>query len=183
MKKILPILIAILIIGCSQESNLISITIDNNQCTIELDGDMSPMMERDRNEDASLQYANIFREKYIMIISEGDEYNTFWNNQDSLIYYEIDNISNPFEAYSNIIIDDLEHNYQSEADVSECLINGMTAKKVSIDGTFDGIEISWTTFLINGKYNFYQICVWTTLDNKLEYLPKLEKMAQTFKEI
>ena len=181
MKKILPILITILIVGCSQEANLISTTIDNNQCTIELEGDMNPMMERDRNEDASLQYANIFREKYIMIISEGDEYNTFWKNQDSLSYYEIDN--NPFDAYSNIIIDDLENTCQSEADVSEYLINGMIAKRVSIDGTFDGMEISWTTFLINGKYNFYQICVWTTVDNKLEYLPKLEKMAQTFKEI
>jgi len=59
----------------------------------------------------------------------------------------------------------------------------LSAKKVNIDGEIDEQGVTWTTFMIKGEYDFFQICVWTTLDNKLEYLPQLEKMAQTFKEV
>jgi len=185
MKKILLILISIVIISCSNDSTeLIWLTIDNNQYTIELDGDMNPMRKQDMNEDANLQYANLFREKYIMVISEGSySMDNIWNNVDSLNAYGFDTTISPSEIWANLIIEGLSTNFQSEINVSECLINGASAKKAHVDGKFDGQDISWTSFLIKGQHDFFQICVWTTLDNKLEYLPQLEKMAQTFKEI
>ena len=185
MKKILLILISIIIISCSNDSTeLITLTIDNNLYTIKLDGDMNRMREQDANEDASLQYANIFKEKYIMIISEGSYYmDNVWNNVDSLNVYGFDTTISSFENYVNLLIEGLEYKFQSEANVSECSINGEFAKKAQIDGFFNGYDISWTSFLIKGQHDFFQICVWTTLNNKLDNLSELEKMAKTFKEI
>ena len=67
MRKLI-ILSAFLILACNSEPKLITF---EDVYQIELPGDMSSTMEL--NEDASLEYSNIIKEKYLIIIHESKE--------------------------------------------------------------------------------------------------------------
>lgn len=125
------------------------------------------------NEDASLQYANIFSEKYLMIINESK---SEWIN--------LIEESNYFEEYisslSEGFIESFDYNKHTLSDI---YLNDSTAGKLfEINGNIDGISGIWNVILIEGEDNLYQICFWTLKGGESK-INELLSIAKTFKEI
>ena len=136
--------------SCStNEPQLISVS---NLYKIEIPSDMSPMTT-DINEDASLQYANLFKEKYLMIIHE--------DKREFMEVMEIEDQRKVFKEFVNTAVQGYEESLNSVANIYNLSFNGLAGKKIEIDGVFDDIDIVWHSVLIEGEENLYQICFWT----------------------
>ena len=155
--------------SCStSEPQLISVS-DIYQ--IEVPGDMSP--KNDLNEEASLAYANLFKEKYLIIIHE-EKYE----------FMEVMKImkNEVLEEFTKIIAQRYEESFSSVANVSDLSFNGLIGKKIEISGNFEGIPLVWHTVLIEGEDYLYQICFWT-LKNREKHMEQLFNSAKTFNEL
>ena len=157
------------LLSCStSEPQLISVS-DIYQ--IEVPGDMSAT---DMSEDASLQYANLFKEKYLMIIHE-DKYE--FMEAFKIVKKEV------FEEFTNIIVQRYEENYNRVANVSDISFNGLIGKKIEIDGKIEGLHIVWHAVLIEGEDYLYQICFWTLKSRENKHMEQLFHSAKTFNEL
>lgn len=141
---------------------------------IEVPGDMSTMTTN-INEEASLQYANLSKEKYLMIIHE-DKY-------DFMETLEIVNQSNIMQEFTNIMVQHYEESFNSVANAYDITFNGLLAKKIEITGTLEGIPLVWHTVLIEGEEYLYQICFWTLKSREDKHMQQLFNSAKTFIEV
>ncbi|MEJ6623706.1 MAG: hypothetical protein QNL28_04485 [Flavobacteriaceae bacterium] len=166
MRKLI-ILSALLILACNSEPKLITF---EDVYQIELPGDMSSSIEL--NEDASLEYSNIIKEKYLIIIHESKE---DWKN----IVGETDYL----KKYLNYISENFETTFNSLAQIKNITLNESTVGTlVEIKGKTEGIEIIWNTIVVEGESNIYQISYWTLGD--MEYkMEELFAAAKTFREL
>jgi len=166
MKKLL-ILSALFIIACNSEPKLISY---ENLYEIELPGDMTPMTS-EINGDASIQYANLFKEKYFMIIHE---------SKSDLIGYlgEEDYFGKFVEVKTNSI----EDSFNGLSKTKNITLNGSTnGVMLEIEGKIDDSKIIWNTIFVEGKSNLYQLCFWTLI-NRDYNMDELLLSARTFRE-
>ena len=167
--QIIIIFLIFTLLGCTtSEPQLISV---DNIYQIELPGDMSPMTI-EINEDASLQYANLFKEKYIMIIHEEK------SEINEAFQYTID-----LQEFTNIIVQGYEESANSVVNISDISIDGFIGNMVKMDGEMDGINITWHAILIESKSYFYQICFWTLTSRKNKHMEGLFNSAKTFHEL
>ena len=158
------------LLSCStSEPQLISVS-DIYQ--IEVPGDMS--VTDMNNEDASLQYANLFKEKYLMIIHE-DKYE--FMEAFKIVKKEV------FEEFTNIVVQGHEESFNSVANLSDISFNGLIGKKIEIDGKIEGIHIVWHAVLIEGEDYLYQICFWTLKGRENKHMEQLFHSAKTFNEL
>ena len=158
------------LLSCStSEPQLISVS-DIYQ--IEVPGDMS--VTDMNNEDASLQYANLFKEKYLMIIHE-DKYE--FMEAFKIVKKEV------FEEFTNIVVQGYEESFNSVANVSDISFNGLIGKKIEIDGKIEGIHLVWHAVLIEGEDYLYQICFWTLKGRENKHMEQLFHSAKTFNEL
>jgi len=135
----------------------------------------------DLNDVASLQYQNIFKETYIIIIDElKSEVDTAFRTAG--VYN--DSIS-MVKNYRNVQLQLLGEkiNVSNEPEPKALQINGLDAESVEMEGTVSGITepvAYWLTF-VEGKDKVYMIMTWTLLKSKDKYSDTFEKMAQSFK--
>ena len=169
MRKILTIALLFLF-TCNQESKLISV---DNIYQIEIPFGMISMPVLMGNEDASLQYANILSEKYLMVIHESK---SEWIN--------LEKESNYFEQYVSFLSKDLIESFNNNKHtLSDIYLNDSTAGKLfKTNGNINGIDLIWNVIFVEGDYNLYQTCFWTLKggENKIN---ELLSVAKTFKEI
>lgn len=130
------------------------------------------------NEEASLQYANVFKEVYTVVIYEDkDEFVTLFKQIDQ---YN-DDLS-VLENYSESLI-----SFFKEAAVVDRIepygtttINGLNAKQVKIFAKIDNIDIAYVISFIEGKENVYQVMNWT-LPNRIDkYEDTFMKISNSF---
>jgi len=133
------------------------------------------------NDEASLQYCNIFKGTYVIVIDESkqtfidafkgvDEYDTTLSVAQNYRDVQIQLIS---EQFSNI-----------ERSTSKSLqINGLNAEMLTMDARVEGTDVSYVLTFIEGTDNVYFIMAWTLKNRKEKYLGVLRDMAQTFKLI
>jgi len=166
MKKIL-FLSALFITTCNSEPKLISY---EDLYEIELPGDMTPMTSM-INDDASIQYANLFKEKYFMIIHE--------NKSDWIGYVGEEDY---FGKYVEDLINSIEDSFNGLSKTKNITLNGSTnGVLLEIEGKIDGIKIIWNTIFVEGKSNLYQLCFWTLI-NRDYNMDELLLSAKTFRE-
>ena len=157
------------LIGCTtSEPQLLSV---DNIYQIELPSDMSPMTT-EINMVASLQYANLFKEKYIMIIHEEK------SEVNEAFQYSID-----LQKFTKIVVQGYEESFNCVANISDISIDGFNGNMVKMDGELDGINITWHAILIESKSYFYQICFWTLTNRKKKHMEGLFNSAKTFHEL
>ena len=169
--QVITILLIFTLFSCSttSEPQLISI---NDIYQIEVPADMSPT---DINDEASLQYANLFKEKYLMIIHEDkNEFTEFVKP------IEVDKV---IEKFTDLVVQGYEQSFNNEAYVYDISFNGLIGKKVEIDGVFEDIPIAWHAVLIEGEENLYQICFWTLKSRENKHMEQLFNSAKTFNEL
>lgn len=134
------------------------------------------------NEDASLQYQNIFREAYIIVIDEPkDEYITLFKELE--LY---DKALTPLENYSkfqNEHFSDAIEGLIYDSGFSDRKIHNLSAKSKKIQAKVPGIDSDisyWNTYIESDK-KMYTIMCWTLSDRQKKYDDTFKKVINSFK--
>lgn len=131
------------------------------------------------NDDASLQYANIFKETYTIVIYENkqDFIDSFkeYNEYDEAIPF-IDNYS---RAQTNFITEGLTNKQVIPYNLTE--IGGLDARQIMMKGSLDGDDIGYVMGYVEGKENVYMIMTWTLLEKLNKYEETFEGIIGSFK--
>jgi hypothetical protein len=135
-------------------------------------------------EDASLQYNNPFKEKYITVLDEKEEeimdfmtdYGVYDDSKSKLENYVDTRLSYLKESGVSII---------NQTDLKSEMINGRKAYSTVIDGTVPGIPEDITYFFtyVEGKEHYYMISAWTLMSRKDDYTEEVKEMSGSFKEL
>src|SRR5690606_13620739 len=134
------------------------------------------------NEDASLQYQNIFREAYVIVIDEPKD--GFISVFKELELY--DETLSPIENYSNFQnqhFSDATREITYDSGFSDKTINSLPAKFKKLQAKVSGIdsEISyWNTYL-ESDTKMYTIMCWTLSDRQKKYDETFIKVINSFK--
>ncbi|RDY61243.1 hypothetical protein [Flagellimonas nanhaiensis] len=135
------------------------------------------------NEEASLQYQNIFKETYTIVIDESKD--DFIEMFTELGEYDenISVIKNYRDVQQQLFAESMYVDKESSPIALE--INGMEAEMVDIDGRVDGIDEDITYFLtfVEGKEKVYMIMSWTMTSRKDTYESTFDGIAKSFKLI
>ncbi|EDP69692.1 Tfp pilus assembly protein, major pilin PilA [Flavobacteriales bacterium ALC-1] len=124
--------------------------------------------------EASLEYANIYKEAYSVVIHENKQ--EFISVFTELEEYDAD--LSPIENYTIVqkkmfkeTIDDFKFRDYGLID-----INGYPAKQIKMSGNIDGIDFRYVVAFVEGQKNIYMIMNWTDssrinkLENTFEYI-------------
>jgi hypothetical protein len=135
------------------------------------------------NNDASLQYQNIFKEVYVIVIDENKkEFIETYNNLGSY-----DSTRSPIANYADTQVQLITSNANviNKTEVTNFTINGANAATTEIDASIEGVKTPITYFLtfIDGKDNLYMIMAWTLRDKKETHRPLFDEIAKSFKMV
>jgi hypothetical protein len=135
------------------------------------------------NDEASLQYNNLFKEKYVIVIDEDKaEFIDVFKELG-----EYDESKSVIENYS-----DLQISYFKEAGgvirESKLIskdINGMPSRQIAIDANVQGVDesISYWLGYVEGKESMYSIMAWTLESRKDDFEKEANTMIRSLKEL
>lgn len=176
MKKIIALCLLTFIFSCGSSDEVETVTVDHKY-SLELPSFLSK--GTGLHDDASLQYQNVFKEFYIVVIDEP--------KKGFIDVLKDTEYSPDLQGYYDVLTGGLEEtieniNFEPVKDVQ---INGLKAKTFSITGTIaeKKLDIFYKIAYIEGKDSFYQIVTWTIKDSKDKYAPQMDKIIRSFKEI
>lgn len=134
------------------------------------------------NEDASLQYQNMFKETYVIVIDENKQ--EFIDAYIGLEAYDTTRsvLSNYADTQIQLTTSNMEVIQKNK--ITSLKINGLNAATVQIDANVEGVKNAIAYFLtfIEGKEKLYMVMAWTFRDKKDDYAMIFEKMAKSFQE-
>ncbi|WP_411030470.1 hypothetical protein [Spongiimicrobium sp. 3-5] len=119
------------------------------------------------NKDASLQYQNIDKQQFLVVLSESKpalsalfKETNQWHNNKSVL-----------QNYRRVQIKSLKQNMKVH-DLSKpkpAIVNGLNAEIISIDGLVGEAShaIAYTLAFIEDKEDLYMIMIWTAQDQKI----------------
>jgi hypothetical protein len=141
----------------------------------------SYMKKADLNEDASLQFQNVFRETYVIVIDENAQ-----EVRDAFLSLgEYDTTRSTVDNYTHIQMSSMQEsiNITSQSEVKSLTIHGLEARQVEINGRVEGVpgEIYYLVTFVDGHENLYMVMSWTLTERKEKYSETFKKMAKTFK--
>jgi len=135
------------------------------------------------NDDASLQYNNLYKEKYIIVIDENkkefvDMFNSIGEYDQSISV--VDNYANVQLAFM-----DESLTVSEESSLKSMKINGMDARVKAMDGTILGVaeEISYWLGYVEGEETMYTIMTWTLKSKKSSFEREANDMINSLKEL
>lgn len=179
MKKSLLLIAAFILLQACLPNKQPQIVTVEDKYELTLPGSLAKT--NDLNEDASLQYQNLFKEFYVIAIDEPKA-----DMHDALVEYELlDVYSDDIEGYSELIFDSLREsllNYE-QSEVIETTVNGLPAKLTSISGTIEGIDAFYTVGIYEGAERYYQVLVWTSQSYKERYETKMFDVLYSMNEV
>lgn len=170
MKKAVTFIIALVVlVSCKKsenktESEYKTITV-KDKFTIELPEFLSET--KGLNDDASLQYQNIFKKLFVVVIDEP----------------KIEGLD--LDALASVGKGGLESALQESvfSPVKDTLISGMKAKLLTLSGKISGEKIYYELAYLESDRNLYQILTWTTFKKKEKYRKEMKTMLTSLKEI
>jgi predicted Zn-dependent protease len=133
------------------------------------------------NDDASLQFQNIFKEAYVIVIDEDKtEYINMY--KEASVY---DTSRSVLSNYTDTQVQSTTANMEviSQKSIKTLKINGLKAATTEIDATVEGVKFPITYFLtfIEGKEKLYFIMAWTLQDKKETHRAAFDQMARSFR--
>ena len=132
------------------------------------------------NEDASFQYANIYKDVYTIVIDE-DKQEFIKAFRDIEIYNDsLSIVSN----YSDYQVKSLQEAINSkEAKELDFKIKNLPSLQYELNGKVDGINASYLIGFIEGKDKMYMIMSWTEEDRYKKYKNTFNLIQSSFKLI
>ncbi|NQY06066.1 MAG: hypothetical protein HRT68_07740 [Flavobacteriaceae bacterium] len=183
MSKIL-VLCFVLLLSCKDSTSSLKSDfkeIKESGFSIRIPNNMNPVYGENANENAIIQYQNIFNETYFLIIE--DEKKDFVDTFKSIGEYDED--LSIVENYMNVHLDSFHDTVDilEEYNPSYLTINGLDAVSKEFDCTLEDVYEDITYFLtfVEGKEQVYMIMAWTLKDDKETHRTTFSKMAQSFK--
>lgn len=175
MKKVISLFLTILsLVACTSNEEFKTIAI--NDYSIGLPSFLSE--GKGLNDDASLQYQNLFKELYIVVIDENKE-----SFKEAIEINELEDVyETNFNGYTELLIGSLEEavKFKNKKE-TETKINGLPAKILEFEGNVDGIDIYYQVAYIDGITNYYQIMTWTLANKKETYQKTMNEIFKSFK--
>lgn len=179
MKKITALLLLMITLtSCESGEEKQTVTIDNRY-SLDLPSFLAEGI--DLNDDASLQYQNILREFYVIVIDEpkSDITAVIADNGLTGMY------PTEFDAYTDLMLDgfDAALDITKESEVIDTTINQMPARLININATVEGLKAYYALALIEGKNNYYQVLSWTVDSKEAEHKDLMKQIIYSFKEV
>jgi len=175
MKKLFFYATLLFVISCQENEKTQTIKI-KNQYSLDLPQNMS--LVSNLNNEASLQYQNIFDDLYVIVIDESKQ------NINSILENDTD-FSPNLNGYTQLLKTSLQttvaHSVFSNSKKTQ--INGLKSYTSSLSGSVDSFQVFYEFAYIEGKSHYYQVFVWTSLEKKDEISPKMKKIINSFKEL
>jgi hypothetical protein len=133
------------------------------------------------NKEASLQYQNIFKEAYVIVIDEDKQ--EFIDTYKELSIY--DTTRSVLSNYTDSQVQSITANIEviSQKEVTTFKINGQNAATVELDANVEGVKIPITYFLsfVEGKDKLYFIMAWTLQNKKDTHRDTFARMVKSFR--
>jgi hypothetical protein len=133
------------------------------------------------NESASLQYQNLFKGAYVIVIDEEKE--AFIKTYKDLSVY--DTTRSALSNYTDVQIQSTTANLDviSQSKVSSFRVNGLNAASIEIDANVEGVSdpISYFLTFVAGRDKLYYIMAWTVQNKKEQHRETYLEMVKTFK--
>lgn len=175
MRKILLLIaLAFYAISC-QNSNTFE-TINVKDYSVDIPTNLSKT--ENLNKEASLQYQNLLKELYIIVIDESKKQveKAIKDNGLDQMY------SNDFKGYVEL----MSTNFNNLIGVKnktqkDTLINSLETKIVKFEAKLEEYDIFYEIAYVNGIENYYQIMTWTLLSKKEDHEEAMDKMIYSFK--
>ena len=129
--------------------------------------------------EGSLEYANIFKEAYTVVIHEDkEEFVTVFTELDE---YDADkSIVENYMSVQKKMFDENISNLRVE-DYSLTEINGYPARQIKAYGRVEDLDASYVIAFIEGEDNIYMIMNWTIEDRMQRFETTFEHINGTFK--
>jgi hypothetical protein len=133
------------------------------------------------NDNASLQYQNVFKETYVIVIDEDKQtlIDTF------LGVNQYDTLLSVAENYRNIQTQLLQESMtvNSQSKPVALKISTLDAQQMELAGSVEGVkqEIAYFLTFIEGKEKVYMIMSWTLMDRKDKYAKTFAEVSNSFK--
>ncbi len=135
------------------------------------------------NDDASLQYQDIYKELYVIVIDEPktDFIKTFSDPE----LNEYNDKLTPEKNYRMVQMKSMKEKMtmKNEPGIKKQTINGLDAEVVDFTGTVEGVEsdIYYKLAFVEGTKNLYMIMTWTLDSDKNKNSEEMDQMIQSFK--
>lgn len=156
---------------CKHETVFTEVKV-NNRYAISMPDYLQPCA--DIQPDASLQYQNVEKEIYAIVI---DEKKSTMQNYD--LDYDIDTYFKNITSQG--FLENIKDGKISIPGRQE--INGNKALIADVSGKLEQNEVYYKLALIESPYEFYQILIWTKADNKANVEGDMIKIIESFKEL
>lgn len=135
------------------------------------------------HEEAGLQYANTFKELYLIVIKEKKaqlKALTLTNEAMANVFPDTNRL---LGSYFTFIKSSLEKQPQYKLiDTIDKVIKQAPAKVGGIQLKLNELQVYYRIAAIEGKENLYQIYTWTLADRKDRYQPIMDSMINSLKE-
>ncbi len=184
---ILTLIVTQTFISCFGDKKEERLSLEKDFKLVEINNEYSmriPKYMKESNDlldGASLQYANIFEEIYVVVTSENKE--EFMSYHKDIGAYN-DTIS-PVDYYADTQLKILKSGLDVEktAEIKSLKINSLPAQIIEYDAKIPGVkyDISYFATSIEGDEKFYIITAWTLKSKKDTHRNTFEKMARSFR--
>jgi len=119
------------------------------------------------NEEAEVQYQNVIREVYLVVIRES----------------KADTYGYTFDSYCDFVKNNVKEVTVGEFENEEHVrVNNMSSLQFEAFEDLDGTMIYYFIGVFESENNFYQVLAWTLKSRMDEYKPDLKRMVNSLKE-
>lgn len=177
MKKMTLLLLAAaaLFSGCSVDDKTITV---EDRYTLTIPGTMT---EVNVNADASLQYADMIKNLFVIVIDESkSELHTIIEDNDLTDKYTTD-----LDGYVTLILSQIKDVFTdaTQGPILETEINGLPARTTTLSGNTSGVDLYYYLSFVEGADNYYQVMTWTASNMESKNKSVMEKIAYSLVEL
>ena len=169
----------LLLFSCNSSSEPKEI-VTNDKFKVQIPGNMTPA--NNLNKEASMIYAHMRQEIYIMVIED-----TFEEIKTAIIENDLeDEYSLGFDLFCELVSNEEEDTFLVIDDrdkLKKTTINGLNARFFEDSRKINGVNIFYKIALIEGKDTYYQVIAWTVASRKDRHNTTLENMIYSFEEL
>jgi hypothetical protein len=154
-------------------------TVSSDKFTIQLPSHMKEATNL--HEDAVLQYQNVIKELYTIVIEESQE-----EFHGALIDGGLEKDFPPnLQGYSSLVAEKFSENVDELIDKSEfkaLTVNGDSATYFEAKAKISGIKVYYHYAFVRGDSNYYQVMSWTLAEKKDKLHADMMEIVNSFKE-
>lgn len=168
-----------IVLGCQSEKKYETKTVAASGFSLEIPAFLNKTNML--HEEATLQYQNLIREYYTVVIEEPiDEFQAIVDIEPHFN----ENYTPDLDGYTKLIMESILMNVETkeQSEILKTEINGLPCRKFEISGKVDGMDIYYNIAYLQGKTKFFQVVNWTLLENKKDYASSMHQTITSFKE-